>query len=119
MKEYLSEIFIAVLLVLITFVFINPYWMPMGMLSTALLIFAGLFVAFTVFFWREKKGDEREIYLRNIAGRLGYLAGALVLVVGIICEIVKNNMVNKWIIGALIAMIVAKIAGFVWARKRY
>lgn len=119
MRENLSELLIALFLVLIAFAFINPYWMPMGLMSTILCIFAGLFVAFVIFIWREKRGDEREVHLRNVAGRIGYLAGALILVLGIIFEALKNHEVNTWLITALIAMIVAKIFGFMWAKRKY
>ena len=118
-KENFSELVIAVLLIGITFVFVNPYWMPMGLVSTALFVFAALFVAFVIFIWREKKGDERENHLRNIAGRIGYLVGALFLVIGIISETLAHMEVNKWLICTLIAMIVAKIFGFAWAKRKY
>lgn len=119
MKEFLSEIIVSILLVAVATAFINPYWMPMGIVSTLLFIFAGLFVAFVIFIWKEKRGDERETYLRNIAGRVGYLVGALFLVIGIICEIIKHNMVNGWLIATLVAMIVAKIVGLIWAKRKY
>lgn len=119
MRDHISEIVITILLATIAFIFVNPYWMPMGLMSTVIFAFAGLFVAFVIFIWREKKGDEREIYLRNVAGRVGYLAGALVLVLGIIFEVLKNHMVNKWLIAALISMIIAKLLGFVWAKRKY
>jgi len=119
MREHISELIIAVLLIIIAFLFINPYWMPAGLMLTVLVIFAVLFGAFVIFIWKEKKGDERETHLRNIAGRTGYLVGSLVLVVGIIFEILQHHMVNTWLIAALIAMIVAKIAGLVWAKRTY
>ncbi|PIR37983.1 MAG: hypothetical protein COV34_02755 [Candidatus Zambryskibacteria bacterium CG10_big_fil_rev_8_21_14_0_10_42_12] len=119
MRDNLSELLIALLLIVTAFIFVNPYWMPMGWIATILCIFGALFVAYVIFIWREKKGDEREIYLRNIAGRIGYLASAFVLVLGIIFEVLKHNMVNKWLIAALVAMIVAKILGFVWAKRKY
>lgn len=119
MRDNISELCIALLLVAIACVFINPYWMPMGLVSTALLVFAVLFVAFVIFIWREKRGDEREVYLRNVAGRIGYLAGSSVLVLGIVNDILKHTMVNKWLIAALVAMIAAKIGGFVWAKRTY
>ena len=118
-KENFSEILIAALLIVFAGLFINPYWMPRGLVSTLLIVFTGLFISFVIFIWREKRGDERENYLRNIAGRIGYLMSALVLVIGIIYEILAHQMVNKWLITALIVMIVAKTLGFMWAKRTY
>lgn len=96
---------------------LNPYWMPMGMQLTILLALTVLFGVFAVYFWREQGGDERERSLLHTADRIGFLAGATVLLIAIIVEGLIFHMVTPWVIAALAAMIIAKAAGYIYTSR--
>ena len=98
-------------------VLLNPFgwWMPtaMAMMLTAALV--AVFAVFASFVWREKPRDEREGLHRLLGGRWAFLAGALVLVVGIIVGEFAHNL-DPWLPLALGAMILAKIVGLIYGR---
>lgn len=105
------QTFVAAILVAISVLLLNPLhlWMPdmAHMLVLAALLAA--FGAFAAFILRERAGDERETALRGLAGRIGFLTGALVLVIAIALEGLVGTP-DPWLVLALSAMVVAKLA---------
>ncbi len=112
------EIFVAVLFVIALLLFINPWellWMPQ--LLTQVMM-AGLLVIFSVyasFVWQEKYLDEREERHGHFAGKIGYLAGFFVLMIGIFFQIITQEPVDKWILIAMAVMVSSKIFAHIWA----
>lgn len=110
MRNNFLEFGVLLVLIALSVVLLNPLhmWMPdmvhMAMLAGFLVIFA----AFAAFVVREKARDEREVMLRMLSGRYGYLAGALVLVLAIAVEGLHGTP-DPWLIFALLAMLVAKL----------
>lgn len=49
------------------------------------------------------------------AGRIAFLAGSTTLFVGVVWQGVVTHEVDLWLLGALIAMVVAKIGAQSWA----
>jgi hypothetical protein len=119
MKHFISEIAIAVLLIILAALLWNPYWMPMGLLYAVLVCFILVFGSFAAFIWREKGGDERDVLIRHIASRFAYLAGALVMAVGVIYEVLVQHSVDPWLVIAFIVTILGKAAGFMYGKGRY
>lgn len=74
-----------------------------------------VFAIFAIFIWKERGGDERENLHRALADRFAFLAGAGVLVLGIIIQEL-NHQFNYWLVWALLVMVLAKIAGIIYAR---
>ena len=107
----LVQIVVSSVLVIASVALLNPFhfWMPsmvhMSLLACVLVFFA-LFAAFVL---QEQAGDEREIMLRMRAGRIGYLSGAGVLVLGIFVQEMYETGVDPWLIIGLLAMILGKI----------
>jgi len=118
-KDFLVEILIIVVLLVLAGSILNPYWMPMGMQLLLLLALVALFGVFSVFLWREQGGDERETSLRHRSDRIGFLAGATVLLVAIVVEGFLFHMVNGWVVGALGVMIIAKVVSYVYNQHRH
>ena len=119
-KKFKQEIISAVILLLLLLLLVNPFdfWMPS---QTEMLLVAGLVVIFGIFsglLWRERGGDEREQWHRMLADRFGYLAGALVLVIGVLIESLKHEL-NLWLVGALGAMILVRIIGFIYSQTKH
>ena len=106
----LIEIGIVGVLVALSVTLLNPFhaWMPSMMHMTAL---AGTLVAFGVlaaFILREQVRDEREVANRSFSGRIGFLAGAGVLLAAIVYQQGVQDMLDPWLIYAFMAMVVTK-----------
>lgn len=117
--EAAKELIVGIVLIGLLIVFWNPLGIGMPpaagtMLALVLLV---TFAAFAGLLWRENARDEREDLHRMLAGRVGYLAGAGVLVLGVFVQSVRHH-VDPWLVLALVAMIVGKIVGrlYGWAR---
>ncbi len=106
----LIESLVLFILIGLSVSILNPFhfWMPdmvhESMLGALLVVFAVL-AAFVV---RERAVDEREVQLRMLGGRVGYLAGAAVLVLAILTEGLHAT-IDPWLIFALLAMLLGKL----------
>ena len=87
---------------------------PLVMMMEALMII--IFGIFASLLWREGAADEREGLHRMIAGRIGFLAGAGTLVVGILVQTIKYS-VDPWLVIALTTMILAKIVVLIYIKN--
>ena len=115
----LQEAVVSAILVVLLVFFIDPLqaWMPSAsaMLFVALLV--AVFGVFAGLVWRERAEDERDNLHRLLAGRMGFLTGAVVLVAGITVESVQHSL-DPWLVYALAAMVFAKVAGSLYGRSR-
>lgn len=113
---HLLEYGILAALVVAALILLDPmHWFMPTMLQMAAL--AGMVAAFAVlavFLVREEARDEREVHLRSTSGRIGFLLGAGVLVVAIAVQ-GYMDMLDHWLVYALLAMVLGKIAARLWA----
>lgn len=118
MKNNLKETIVTIALISIAILLLNPFhfWMPdmmvICMLATALVLF-GIFASYIL---REESVDEREAQHKSLAGRSAFLAGAGVLMLGIVIQ-GYTHTVDPWLVIALIVMIITKIATLHWSDK--
>jgi len=119
MKSYVSEMIVALLLIALAVLLWNPYWMPTGLFYAVLVCFIVVFGGFAAFIWREKSGDERDVFIRHVAARFAYLSGALVMAVGIIYETLAHHTLDSWLGVAFIVTILGKAAGYAYGKGRY
>lgn len=114
----IKEIIVTTALIILALLILNPFhfWMPDVMLVSILAIIFILFGIYASFIIREKVEDERESFHRMLAGRNAFLVGSAVLIVAMIYE-AYTYMVDKWLVVALIAMILTKIVTRVWSDK--
>ena len=119
MKYSIPEITVTSILIVLVALLWNPYWMPMGMLMVALLVFVLLVGGFAVFIWREKGGDERDVLIRQVTSRIAYLIVTLVLTIGIVYQMVTIHSVDRWLFSAFVVAVIAKTVGYVYARIKY
>ncbi len=102
-------------LVALSVLLLNPFqfWMPdmmvIGILICAVVL-VGLFAGVVL---REGGDDEREEAHRALAGRNAFLMGMVVLSLGIGIGGYRHS-VDPWLVGALVAMVLAKIASRIW-----
>lgn len=117
-KEYLIEILLLVVLAGLAFGYINPYFMPMGMVFIGLSVLVSLFATFVVLMWREAGADEREEQIITKADRVGFLAGAAVLIAAVVYDTWATHYVNDWILGALFAMLIGKVVASIYFNSK-
>lgn len=118
MKNNLKEIIVTLCLIVLAILLLNPFhfWMPDMMVVCMLAITLGLFALFASFIIRENTFDERENQHRALAGRNAFLGGAGLLTLGIVVQ-GYTHTVDPWLVLALIAMIVVKIATRIWSDR--
>lgn len=114
-----AEIVVSLLMIGLLVVFLNPFNILMTPMVAATII-AGLiatFALFAVFFWHEQSRDEREHIHRLTAGRIAFLTGTSLLVLGIVYQTTQHTL-DPWLVATLGVMIIAKLAGIVYARLK-
>ena len=113
------EIVVSLLLIVLLILFCNPLnllmtpLMLMGVITCLIVCFA----VFGSFIWRERARDEREVVERMAAGRIAFLTGAGILVIGIIYQSF-SHAVDPWLVLTLGMMIVAKLAGILYSESK-
>lgn len=105
----LLEIIIALFLIGFLILFLSPIdlLMPMTTGTMSILLVAVLFMVFSSLVFREKSRDERENVLKMNAGRISFLAGSIIAVIGILYQSTTHN-IDPWLVYTLIGMILAK-----------
>ncbi len=114
-----KETVMAVLLLVMLFLVINPgdVWMPNMLAMTLSVLLLIMFALFAIFVWREHATDEREQLHKLLVGRAAFLIGSGVITVGLLVESVLHTL-DPWLAIALGAMILTKLVGMIWVRKK-
>ncbi len=118
MKNNIKEIILTICIIVVSVLLLNPFdfWMPnmlvMCMLASVLALF-GLFVGLIL---REKSEDERDDVHKGLAGRNAFLAGSVVLIIGIFVQGISHT-IDTWLVLALITMIITKVVTRIWTDK--
>jgi len=109
----------ATLLLVVLLCVINPghFWMPDMLAMTLSALLLVVFSIFAAFVWRERASDEREQLHKLLAGHTAFIIGASVLTLGLIFQSF-SHATDPWLALALGAMVLAKLAGIIWARKK-
>lgn len=115
-----KEVILAVILLILLLGVIDPMhlFMPNMLEMLILIILVVVFTIFASFVWREHKGDEREVLHRMLAGRLAFLSGMAVLLLGIVIQSLQHNL-DQWLVITLGIMILAKIFGLVYGQRKF
>lgn len=118
MANNISQAALALILIVLSVVLLNPTGMYMpGMMVGALM--ASTLAAFGLLasvISKEGAADEREALHRARAGRFAFLVGSLLLTLGIVAQAWNHN-VDPWLVYALIAMILAKFGARLYSEK--
>jgi len=119
MKNNIGEFMVSILLLILLLLFLNPlhFWMPNMLVSFLLLVLIVLFVLFTGFIWKVKAKDERDHIHIMISGRIAYLVGIGVLVLGIVWQEFKGAL-DPWLLYVLGAMILSKLSTIIYQNNK-
>lgn len=115
-----AEAFVSIIIVVLTLALADvfKFWMPDAVHMMVLAMLIASFALFTVFIWHEKPRDEREAHNRGRAGRVGFLSGSAVLTVGIVIQS-YYHILDIWLVVALVAMVLSKLAAVAYGRWRW
>lgn len=116
----IKETGVAILLLVVLAILLNPFhwWMADMMLMTLLVIALVAFGMFALFILQEKVIDEREQQHRVVAGRVAFIAGTLVLTVGILFQSIHHH-VDPWLFITFVIMIIAKLGSRGYIDRHY
>lgn len=117
-NNFKKEIGVSAVLVVLLLVTLNPFdiLMPSMGQIVALAFTVAVFGIFASFILREGAGDERESTHRMFAGRVAFLAGATVLILGIVEQGLWAK-IDVWLVAALVAMVVGKVVARLYTEK--
>lgn len=112
LKDNRNDIIVGLIVVASLLLSANVFsgFMPSSLVMIAIAVFAAAFSLFAVLIWRENPRDEREAHLLLSADRLGFLAGAVVLSVGVVVEALRHESTN-FLVFTLTVMILVKLIG--------
>ena len=118
-NNFIQEIVVSVVLIIFLVLFLNPFsfWMPSSILMMMVLGLVVTFVVFASFAWKENVRDERENLHKMLAGRIAFLVGTALLVVGIIVQSFRHE-IDFWLVLTLGAMILAKVIGLIYGKTK-
>lgn len=118
-NSFIQEIIISLVIVILLFLFLNPFdfWMPDALLMMLIVILIITFSIFAGFIWKESVKDEREMLHRMFAGRVAYLVGVGMLMLGVVIQSLSRQ-IDLWLILTLSIMILAKIVAVAYGRIR-
>ncbi len=116
----IKETSLAVVLLVLLFVLLNPFhwWMADMMLATLLILSLVVFGIFALFVVQEKTVDEREQQHRVMAGRTAFIAGTLVLTIAILFQSLHHH-VDPWLFITFVVMVIAKLGTRAYIDRNY
>lgn len=109
------QAFASAVFILLAVAFLNPFHLLMTDMFHMLIL--GLAAAalgvFSILIMRERGGDEREAAHRMLAGRAAFLAGAAILLAGIVWQAFAG-VVDPWLVMGLCGMVFAKVSARIY-----
>jgi hypothetical protein len=119
METYKGELSVGLGLLVLLYIIFNPFsWFMPGYMIMGFLVGAVvLYIVFATFLWKESKGDEREQYHQLFADRIAYLVGSATLLIGIIVSELAHEL-DSWLIFALAIMVIAKVGGLIYSKRK-
>ncbi len=118
-KKTAVQVCASAAFLVLAIIFLNPFklWMPdmLHMLILGLLVV--VFGAIAALLVSEQSGDEREDRHQMLAGRIAFLAGAAILLSGIVWQ-AFTSAVDAWLVLALCGMVVAKAAVRIYGERK-
>jgi len=117
---FTKEIILSVIVLILLFLLANPFnvWMPNMIHMTVVVFFVVAFALFAIFIMRERPSDEREALNRSAAGRIAFLVGGSILILGIVVQTLEN-IFDPWLGIALGGMVVAKLSAVIYEEIKH
>lgn len=118
-NSWITEAILSVILIFVLVICLNPLGllMPPPMVMGLILSLVLIFGFFSIFIWKERRGDERENYHKIISGHFAFLTGSTLLVIAIAYQEINHNL-DPWLVIILIGMILAKLVSQFYSNKK-
>lgn len=119
-SKRLQEILLGLITLLLVVAVVNPWHLFMphvlwwGCVVASIIVFG----VFATFIWNERASDEREVFNRLFSGRVGFLTGAVAVMVGIMVQSVMEKPVDPWLVVALALMLLGKIIASAYSDEK-
>ncbi len=119
MENNIGEITVVVIFLLLLTALLNPFGflMPDSLTMMMSIVILIVFVVFGVYVWREQARDEREGIHRMLAGRVAFLVGTSVLLLGVIVQSVRHQL-DPWLVVGLGVMVLTKMLALSYASAK-
>jgi len=119
LNSWITEIILSLILIIVLIACLNPLGllMPPPMVMALILLLVIIFGFFSIFIWKERRGDERENYHKIISGHLAFLTGSTLLIIAIAYQELIHKL-DPWLIIILIGMILAKLLSQFYSNKK-
>lgn len=118
--EYIhsKELILSLLLLACAALYLNPMHVYMFTQIQKYILGVLVFVVafFTAFVVHETSLDERERMHMDIAGRVGYTFGIMMLTIKILVDNSLAKEIDSWIVFTLLVMVLSKVVARVWGR---
>lgn len=114
-----KELLIPTVVVIAAVAFLDPFMvlMPGMLVYMALGLLFVAFISYALLIFNETAYDEREEVHRAFAGRIAYITGVGVLVLGIMYQVLVLHTIDGILVIALAAMTIAKYVSVVYAKR--
>jgi len=118
MKNNIQEIIAAAGLVLVLVLLINSmsFYMSNMVLATCITVLVLCYSFFVLFVVRRKPQDEREETHERFAGRIAFMTGTFLMLVGVIVQSLSHQ-IDVWLVAALTVMIVSKLVAETYSAR--
>lgn len=115
-----KELFPLIGILITLAVIANPMHilMPNNFETLAIILLIVFFLAFISLIWREKVLDERDEIHRLKAGRISFIVGSALLIIGITVQI-NAGSIDPWLLIALSGMVLSKIVSRIFSDKNH
>lgn len=119
-NSFTKELAISFIIIILSILLLNPFeiWMPDMLIIAIIAVTLVAFAVFASFILREDARDERDVAHRMLAGRVAFMSGSSVLMLGIVYQ-AYNHSLDAWLVMALLAMILAKIGTHIYSDRNY
>jgi len=119
-SKIFNEITFSIILIILAVLFLDPFmfWMPDSLVYMLVGLVVAIFALFAGLVWKERAQDERDEFHKMMAGRMGYLLGAGILVLGIVWQTTFSHP-DPWLVSALLGMVLGRLGGLYYGRTRH
>lgn len=115
-----TKIILPVVVLALSIAFLDPFMvlMPVSVVYICLGLLLIAVLSYSLLVWQETVQDEREHFIRAHVGRMSYIAGVLLLTVGIIYQVLILHDVDPFLVITLTGMTIVKYAGSAYAQNK-
>ena len=116
-----KELLIPAGIIILSIALLDPFMVliPATLVYVLLALLLVISLSYSLLVWHETVSDEREYVLRAYAGRMSFIVGVGVLVLGIVYQTLVSHYVDPFLIITLSLMTLAKYFSYRHAQENH